>query len=44
MVFFFRLPRASASVGRIWVIVDKLTKIVCFLPVKETYTPDKIVS
>ena len=52
MDFLFGLPKTTAAIDKIWVIVDRLTKTVRFLPVKATYTlyrlarmyMDKIVS
>ena len=42
MDFLFGLPGTSAGVNGIWVIVDRLTKTTRFLPVKTTYTLDKL--
>ena len=42
MDFLFGLPRTSSGADGIWVIVDKLTVIAGFLPVKATYTFDKL--
>lgn len=42
MDFLFRLPKTLDEVDEIWVIVDKLMKTTCFLPVKATYTLDKL--
>jgi hypothetical protein len=37
MDFITRLPRTSKGYDSIWVIVDRLTKVVHFIPVKTTY-------
>jgi hypothetical protein len=37
MDFITRLPRTSKGYDSIWVIVDRLTKVVHFIPVKATY-------
>lgn len=42
MDFVFGLPRTPSGADDIWVRVDKLTKIACFLPIKATYTLDKL--
>ena len=42
MDFLFGLPRTSAGVDGIWVIVDRLTKTACFLPIKATNMLDKL--
>ena len=36
------MPRTLVEVDGVWVIVDRLTKMACFLPVKATYTLDKL--
>ena len=43
MIFFFGLSRVSANVDEILVIGEKLTKIECFLLVKETYILDRMI-
>ena len=42
MDFIFGLPRTSSGFDAIWVIVDILTKSAHFLPIKKTYTTDKL--
>ena len=42
MDFVFCLPRTSSGFDSIWVIVDRLTKLAHFLPIKKTYTTDKL--
>ena len=42
MDFVSVLPRTSSGYDVIWVIVDRLTKIVHFLPVKKTYSTDRL--
>ena len=42
MDFLFGLPRTPTGVDEIWVIVDRLTKTAHFLPVKATYTLDRL--
>jgi hypothetical protein len=37
MDFIVGLPRTWASYNSIWVIVDRLTKVAHFIPVKTTY-------
>jgi hypothetical protein len=37
MDFIVGLPRTWASYDSIWVIVERLTKVVHFIPVKITY-------
>jgi hypothetical protein len=37
MDFITRLPRTQRGYYSIWVIVDRLTKVAHFLPVKTTY-------
>ena len=36
------LPRTSSGYDAIWVIVDRLTKIAHFLPIKKTYSTDRL--
>ena len=42
MDFITKLPRTSRGNDTIWVIVDRLTKSAHFLPMKETYSMDKL--
>jgi hypothetical protein len=42
MDFIVRLPRTQAGYDSIWVIVDRLTKVVHFIPVKTTYSGAKL--
>jgi hypothetical protein len=42
MDFIVGLPRASAGYDSIWVIVDRLTKVTHFIPVKTTYSGAKL--
>jgi hypothetical protein len=37
MDFITGLPRTSKGYDSIWVIVDRLTKVALFIPVKTTY-------
>jgi hypothetical protein len=37
MDFIVGLPRTRASYDSIWVVVDRLTKVAHFIPVKTTY-------
>jgi hypothetical protein len=43
MYFIVGLPRTHAGCDSIWVIVDRLTKVVHFIPVKTTYSGAKLV-
>ena len=43
MNFVSGLPCTSSGYDAIWVIVDRLTKTAYFLPVKKTYSIDKLV-
>ena len=43
MDFVVGLPRTKTNHDAIWVIVDRLTKSAHFLPIKETYTVDRLV-
>ena len=42
MDFVSRLPCTSSGCNAIWVIVDRLTKTAHFLPIKKTYSMDKL--
>ena len=42
MDFITKLPRTSSGHDSIWVIVDRLTKSAHFLPIRETYSVDKL--
>ena len=42
MEFISGLPRTSSGYDAIWVIVDRLTKIAHFLPIKKTYSTDRL--
>ena len=42
MDFVSSFPRTSNGFDAIWVIVDKLIKSAHFLPIKKTYTTDKL--
>nr|GEU98318.1 hypothetical protein [Tanacetum cinerariifolium] len=42
MDFVTKLPRTSSGHGTIWVIVDRLTKSVHFLPMREDYKMDRL--
>jgi hypothetical protein len=43
MHFITKIPRTTKDCDMIWVIIDRFTKIACFLPRQETYTFDKLV-
>jgi hypothetical protein len=43
MDFVFGLPRGKKDNDAIWVIIDRLTKLALFLPIKMTYSVDKLV-
>jgi hypothetical protein len=43
MDFINVLPRAPRGNDSIWVIVDPLTKVAHFIPVRTTYGEDKLV-
>jgi hypothetical protein len=43
MDFIVGLPCTQAGYDSIWVIVDHLTKVVYFIPVKTTYSSAKLV-
>ncbi|KAD4180427.1 hypothetical protein E3N88_29018 [Mikania micrantha] len=42
MDFITKLPRTSSGHDSIWVIIDRLTKSVHFLPIRETYKMEKL--
>jgi hypothetical protein len=42
MDFIVRLPRTQVGYDSIWVIVDRLTKVAHFIPVKTTYSGAKL--
>jgi hypothetical protein len=42
MDFIVGLPRTAAGYDSIWVIVDRLTKVAHFIPVKTTYSGAKL--
>ena len=42
MDFIVGLPRSSKGMDSIWVIVDRLTKSVHFLPAKTIYNANKL--
>jgi hypothetical protein len=42
MDFIVRLPHTQAGYDSIWVIVDQLTKVAHFIPVKTTYSGAKL--
>jgi hypothetical protein len=42
MDFIVRLPHTQAGYDSIWVIVDQLTKVTHFIPVKKTYSRAKL--
>jgi hypothetical protein len=43
MDFIVRLPRTEARYDSMWLIVDRLTKVARFIPVKTTYSTAKLV-
>jgi hypothetical protein len=43
MNFIMGLPRIQSSYDSIWVIVDRLTKVAHFIPVKATYSGPQLV-
>jgi hypothetical protein len=43
MDFIMGLPRTQPGYDSIWVIMDRLTKVVHFIPVKTTYSGLKLV-
>ena len=42
MDFISGLPRTSSGYDTIWVIIDRLIKIAHFLPIKKTYSTDRL--
>ena len=42
MDFVTKLPRAPKGYDAIWVVVDRLTKSAHFLPIKETYSMERL--
>ncbi|KAD2394393.1 hypothetical protein E3N88_41370 [Mikania micrantha] len=42
MDFITKLPRTSSGHDTIWVIIDRLTKSAHFLPMRETFTMDRL--
>ena len=42
MDFMSGFPRASSGQDAVWVIVDRLTKTAHFLPIKMTYSMDRL--
>ena len=42
MDFITGLPRTQSGYDSIWVIIDRLTKVAHFLPVKTTYSGDRL--
>jgi hypothetical protein len=42
MDFIMGLPRTQKGYNSIWVIVDQLTKVTHFIPVKTTYTSPQL--
>jgi hypothetical protein len=43
MDFIMGLPRTQSGYDSIWVIVDRLTNVAHFLPVKTTYSGSQLV-
>ena len=44
MDFVVGLPRTPKGNDSIWVIVDRLTKVAHFVPMKATYVTDRLAS
>ena len=42
MDFIIGLPRTTRGYDAIWVIVDRLTRSAHFLPIKKTYSTDRL--
>lgn len=42
MDFVIRLPMALGKLSSVWVIVDRLTKLAHFLPVRISYSADQL--
>jgi hypothetical protein len=42
MDFIMGLPRTQSGYDSIWVIVDRLTKVAHFIPVKTTYSGQQL--
>ncbi|GJT92017.1 putative reverse transcriptase domain-containing protein [Tanacetum coccineum] len=42
MVLVTKLPRSSGRYDAIWVIIDRLTKLAYFLPIREDYKTEKL--
>jgi hypothetical protein len=38
MDFVMELPRAQSGYDSLWIIVDRLTKVAHFIPIKASYT------
>ena len=43
MDFVSGFPRTSSGYDAIWVIIDRLTKTAHFLPIKKTYSTDRLI-
>lgn len=43
MDFIVGLPRTQSSYDLIWVVIDRLTKVAHFIPVKTTYISARLV-
>ena len=44
MDFVSGLPKSSRGNDTVWVIIDRLTKLANFLPIRTTFTLDKLAS